>query len=212
MKKLNLNLIDTIIFDLGKVIINLDMDETFRQLSLIYGDDYENVILQLNEQGVFTDYETGRISTTEFVNALESYATKQLDAKDSIKKAWNAMLGDIPDVRFKILLDAKSRFQTYCLSNTNELHIEWIEDWLKKNKQLDTLDPFFHKVYYSHLMGQRKPDVEIFETLIHNHQLNPSSTLFIDDTQGHLVGAEKAGLQTHHLSPKETLEDIYEMT
>lgn len=210
MKKLNLEGIDTIIFDLGKVIINLDMEATYEQLAKLFGKNYELKMTELNDLHVFTDYETGRISTSDFVNALLSKA-KEGVTYANIVNAWNAMLGDIPDVRFDILENAKSRFKIYCLSNTNELHIEWIEKWLKEHKGIDSLNPFFHTVYYSHEMGQRKPDVEIFETVIKNHNLAPSKTVFIDDTSGHLVGAQQAGLNTFHLSDDINLEDIYSL-
>lgn len=209
MQQLQLEGIDTIIFDLGKVIINLDMDATYHRLEEIYGEGYEEIMTSFNAEHLFTDYETGQISTQIFVNALKSRAKDGIN-QDNIITAWNAMLGDIPQARFDILLKAKARYSTYCLSNTNELHINWIEDWLENHKGLRTLDPFFHKVYYSHEMGQRKPEVEIFETLINAHQLNPSRTVFIDDTAGHLIGARQAGLNTYHFTKELTLEDLFE--
>ena len=57
-------------------------------------------------------------------------------------------------------------------------------------------------------MQQRKPDVEIFETVIKEQNLIPSETLFIDDTAGHLIGAQEAGLNTFHLSKGITLEQL----
>lgn len=209
MQQLQLEGIDTIIFDLGKVIINLDMDATYHRLEEIYGEGYEEIMTSFNAEHLFTDYETGQISTQIFVNALKSRAKDGIN-QDDIITAWNAMLGDIPQARFDILLKAKERYSTYCLSNTNELHINWIENWLESYKGIRTLDPFFHKVYYSHEMGQRKPEVEIFETLINAHQLNPSRTVFIDDTAGHLIGARQAGLNTFHLTKDLTLEDLFE--
>ena len=45
-------------------------------------------------------------------------------------------------------------------------------------------------------MELRKPNVNIFEQVIKENNLNPSETLFIDDTPQHIEGAKKAGLNT----------------
>ncbi|MCB0801860.1 MAG: HAD family phosphatase [Flavobacteriales bacterium] len=203
----NLKGIETIIFDLGMVIINLDMEKTIKAFKSIYGDDYEPLMNKLNEEGFFNAYETGRISTKEFTSTLATKSNGKASEQD-IANAWNAMLLDIPPIRFEILKWAKANFNTYCLSNTNELHIDWINKMLKIEFNLENLGPYFHKVYLSHEMHQRKPDVEIFETVIKNHNLNPSNALFIDDTAGHLLGAKQAGLKTYHLTGSEKIEDL----
>lgn len=199
--------IDTIIFDLGMVVINLDMEATTNELKRIFGSEYDSLMASLNQDGFFNLYETGKISTETFTTTLAEKSKGKANIED-IAKAWNAMLLDIPPIRFDILKWAKANYRTYCLSNTNELHINWINDMLKKEFDLQDLSPYFHHVYLSHEMQQRKPDVEIFETLIQNHQLNPSKTLFIDDTAGHLEGANQAGINTYHLTGNEKIEDL----
>lgn len=206
----NLKGIDTIIFDLGMVIINLDMEATINQFREIFGSSYEAVMEELNEEGFFNDYETGRISTKEFTSTL-SNKSKGVASEQDIADAWNAMLLDIPPIRFEILMWAKENYNTYCLSNTNELHIDWINAMLQKEFKLDNLDPYFHKVYLSHEMHLRKPDEEIFETLINKHNLLPAKTVFIDDTAGHLDGADKVGLYSYHLTGTEKIEDLIEL-
>ena len=67
---------------------------------------------------------------------------------------------------------------------------------------------YFEKVYLSHEIELRKPNVEIFEFVIENNQLDPKRTLFIDDTAGHLEGAKQLGIHTYHLQAPEKLEDI----
>jgi putative hydrolase of the HAD superfamily len=199
--------VDTIIFDLGMVIINLDMEATFNAFKSIFGDDYEHVMKTLNDERFFNAYETGRITTNEFTSTLAIKSKGNANQKD-IADAWNAMLLDIPPIRFDILKWAKENYNTYCLSNTNELHIDWINAMLQREFQIDNLDSYFHKVYLSHEMHQRKPDAEIFETLVNNHDLEPSKTIFIDDTAGHLLGANEVGLKTYHLTGKEKIEDL----
>lgn len=206
-KQFSLQDIDTIIFDLGMVIINLDMEATTNELKNIFDSEYDSVMADLNQTGFFNLYETGRISTQTFTTTLAEKSNGKANSQD-IAKAWNAMLLDIPPIRFEILKWAKKNYKTFCLSNTNELHIDWINEMLNAEFNLQNLDPYFHRVYLSHEMKQRKPDVEIYETLIQNHQLNPSRTLFIDDTAGHLEGANQAGINTYHLTGNEKIEDL----
>ena len=208
MKKLALSGINTIIFDLGMVIIDLDKQATPIAFEKLCGPNYTNIMEKLNGEGFFEAYETGRISTDTFIERLQSEIGDGVKA-DQIKSAWNAMLMDIPEERFKILLEAKGKYRTYCLSNTNQLHIDFIFDKLKQERKLENLDPYFHKVYLSHEMKQRKPDPEIFETVVKEQGLKASETLFIDDTAEHLAGASSIGLKTFHLNEGLTLEGIW---
>jgi len=58
------------------------------------------------------------------------------------------------------------------------------------------------------LMGMRKPDSEIFEFVLNTHQLNPSETLFIDDSPQHINTAKSLGIQTHLMLPDHDLRTI----
>lgn len=199
--------LNTVIFDLGNVIINLDIPATDRAFKKLMGDNFDSAMAELNKKNTFQEYEKGNISTKSFIEAI-SLASK-ITEEQAIKNAWNAMLLDIPQKRFELLNEVKKKYRTFCLSNTNELHIEFIYKQLVRDNNLPNLNPFFEKVYLSHEMGMRKPDEEIFSKVIDENQLNPSLCLFIDDTAGHLEGAKKTGLNTLHLSNGLTIEQFF---
>jgi putative hydrolase of the HAD superfamily len=71
------------------------------------------------------------------------------------------------------------------------------------------MKPFFEKEYYSHRIGMRKPNKEIFDFVINENGLVASETLFIDDTLQHVEGARRAGLRAYHLQMPETILDIF---
>lgn len=204
---IDLSVYETVIFDLGKVIIDLYPEATTEAFKTILGKEYSFVIERLNKAHHFTDYETGRISTADFIKGIQSSTSISVDESE-IKQAWNAMLGKIPDSRLKLLKEVKESHQTFCLSNTNELHIEFIYDYLSSEKQLQNLDDYFKSVYLSHEINMRKPDKEIFQWVIDQNKLNPQKTIFIDDTAGHLEGAKACGLNTFHFSDGIILEDL----
>ncbi len=207
MDKIDLAGIKNIIFDLGNVVIDLDIKATDIAFKKLSGEHYDQIMQELKAEVFFESYETGSIGTREFVKSLQDRIGGGI-SEQAIKDAWNAMLLDIPDVRYRILEEAKTKYRTFCLSNTNALHIEFVYNQLKTTKGIEHLDDYFEKVYLSHKMGQRKPNVDIFETVINENQLTPSETLFIDDTYGHLEGAKKLGLKTFHMSEERKLEDV----
>ena len=67
---------------------------------------------------------------------------------------------------------------------------------------------FFEKTYYSHEMGMRKPDREIFDFVLNDAQIKPEETLFIDDSPQHLATARSLGIHTALCSAEEPLEKI----
>jgi putative hydrolase of the HAD superfamily len=111
-------------------------------------------------------------------------------------------------VNHQILLKAKERYRTFLLSNINEIHEAYINEYLKREYSLDSNDVFFEKVYYSHLIRKRKPDAEIFEFVLTDSNLEPEETLFIDDSPQHLRTAQQMGFNTHLMTTDDSLEDF----
>jgi putative hydrolase of the HAD superfamily len=77
---------------------------------------------------------------------------------------------------------------------------------------LPGLEPLFEKVYFSHTMGLRKPNVASFLQIINENGLIPEETLFLDDTAGHLEGAKAAGLKTLLVSQEQGILEIFSET
>jgi len=204
---LSLSGIQNIIFDLGGVILNIDYQLTIDAFTALGISDFNSMYTQAAQSQLFDLLETGKCTDQEFRDGLkpllpEGVTDAQIDA------AWNALLQDLPAERLALVTAAKARYRTFLLSNTNSIHyVQYIAD-LKEAHGLDNMNSLFEKVYLSFEMGQRKPDVEIFETVVREQGLNPSETLFIDDSIQHIEGARKAGLHAHHLAGGETILDL----
>jgi putative hydrolase of the HAD superfamily len=193
-----------LLFDFGNVLIDLDIPLTFERIkALVKKDASEEVI---NE--AVLKYETGKISTDIFINTLLSQCPPKVQALDIIE-AWNSMLIGMPAYRFEMLTMLKPKYNLYMLSNTNELHIEWIQRYLKKQHKIDDFEKqYFDDVYYSHLVGDRKPNVSIYEHVIKDAGLTPSLTLFMDDVQENLDVASKLGFGTYRVKEKEEIAEF----
>ncbi len=201
------NNIQNIIFDLGGVIINLDIPRTtqaFIDLAHRYGikDFSPN-----GELDIFKQFEVGAISSEEFRDALRKVLHPNT-TDEEIDFAWNAMLLDIPASRLELLLQLKNKYRIFLLSNTNEIHYDGFHDILRATHPYENLEPFFHQVYYSHLIQLRKPDAEVFQYILDQHGLQAENTLFLDDTPMHLEGASKLGIQTQQVTNQYTVHDI----
>ena len=152
-------MIKTIIFDFGDVFINLDKEGALK-LAL---EKFEIDSLDEELQSVNALYEQGLISTDEF---LEFYADNFPKlSKDELKSIWNFILSDFPEHRLQFIkqLAKDNNHQLILLSNTNELHI----DYIKKNVSFyEDFKNCFDQFYLSHEINLRKPNADIFNFVL----------------------------------------------
>jgi glucose-1-phosphatase len=203
-----MNTIKNIIFDYGAVIFEIDHQRTtdaFRELGVHHANDFFSEKEQID---LFDRFETGAISADDFRNSIRSIVGRDL-SDQQIDAAWNKMLIGVPPENFELLRKIKEKYRSFLLSNNNEIHYNWIMNYLKLEFNLpDGMNSFFEKDYYSHLMGMRKPNKEIFEFVLKTHQLIPSETLFIDDGEKHIKTAKELGMNTILKTKEVSLEQI----
>lgn len=202
--------IQNIIFDLGGVIINLDMDRTHQAfLHLAGGGEVPEFSLTVQHE-IFKRFEVGAIDNAAFLDGLRELIGPYTD--EQLITAWNAMLLDIPQERVELLRRLKGQYRTFLFSNTNQIHFDGFNKILMEAHGLPGLEPLFEKVYFSHTMGLRKPNVASFLQIINENGLVPEETLFLDDTAGHLEGAKAAGLKTLLVSNEHDILEIFRET
>jgi len=198
----------TIIFDLGGVILNLDYNLTKQAFIKLGVENFDEMYTQTNQTDLFNKYETGQISSQHFINKLLPHLP-QGTSPNKVVHAWNKMILDFPLSRLNFLDQLKEKYTLLLLSNTNEIHLEEVRRSLKKTTER-TLESYFEKTYYSHLINKRKPSGEIFEYVCNEHNLNIEKTVFIDDTLGHVEGAKSIGLKGIHLANGMTIEGLFQ--
>lgn len=204
---MNLSQFDTIIFDLGGVVINLNYHKTTSAFEALGLGNFGEMYSQAAQSGLFDEFEKGKVSSPYFVNKLLDYLPKGTSA-NQVVQAWNEMILDFPIENLNLLSELKNSHRTFLLSNTNEIHIQKVHQHLQLVSEHKTLNPYFEKVYFSSDIKMRKPDSEIFEFVLQENNLNPTKTLFIDDTEQHILGAQKVGIQTYHLQKGEMIWEV----
>jgi putative hydrolase of the HAD superfamily len=196
-------MIKNIIFDFGDVFINLDKQATIREL-------YQLGVREISDEmiEVYKMYEVGKLSTEEFVTRFTDLFPEISDV-DFIN-AWNAILKDFPLYRFDFLksLAASKKYRLFLLSNTNDLHISWIQnDWGKE--LFNEFGSCFEQFYLSHEMHLRKPNADIYEFVLSQNDLKPEETFFIDDTKENTDTAENLGIKVWNINPE--TEDVVDL-
>jgi glucose-1-phosphatase len=188
-----------IIFDLGNVLIDLDIDRTWQSMHHYFGDDLNDRLKTIYPQGdLWIDYEVGKMDEQTFFDTLRQVSDTPLSIRQ-LKEAWNAMLLTINPLRFDMLARLQQNYQLYILSNTNQTHVDFVDGYLRTTYGFSIQEfeqRYFTKVYYSHIINLRKPNVNIYEYVIQDAGINPAETLFIDDIAANTEGGRKAGLRT----------------
>lgn len=199
--------IKNIIFDLGGVIINLDIPKTISEFNKLSNQPFESIYNQLQQTPVFDLFDKGQITEKDFF--IELKKALQNDVTDeALLFAWNAMLLDFPKHRLELLSKLKPNYRLFLLSNTNESHVLEFEKTLFVSHGHQNLETFFEKVYYSCRMNQRKPNADIFESVLNENNLIAEETLFIDDSPQHVEGALTLGIKAMLLEKNNEVEDL----
>ncbi len=197
------NNISTLIFDLGGVIVDLDLAKCIQNFKDLGLENIEQYLSNFGQKDFFMQFEKGQIGIPAFRNEIRKLAGTELsDAQ--IDKAWCSFLTQIPVEKLHLLSELKKKYRLLLLSNTNPLHIETAvaAEFSKTGK---TMQDFFDKCYLSYEMGMVKPDVEIFEALLTDAQLKAEECLFLDDGKKNIDTAAALGIQTYWVKPNENL-------
>jgi glucose-1-phosphatase len=199
--------IKNIIFDLGGVIINLDIEATAKAFEKLGVDDFDKIYSHFSQSNLVDQFDKGLVNENYFFNTIKNHFELKVPLHD-LEKAWNAMLLDFPKHRMDALANYKNKYRTFLLSNTNETHIREFHRTLHQNIGFRDLEGFFERVYYSCRVNMRKPDKEIFELVLKQNKLDPAETLFIDDTSHHVEGAKRVGINAILLGKGEEFDEV----
>jgi putative hydrolase of the HAD superfamily len=202
---------EAIIFDFGGVLIDLDIEKTYEELSRLVGfDPFDTEVLVNKLYESFEEFEVGSISSETFIWRIQNLTDKNIDPI-KILQGWNAMLLGWNPAKLDFLRRIKEKYPIYLLSNTNEIHLNWVYKNLEEQHGIKDFDTrFFIKTYYSHKIGYRKPDEAAFLYVINDAGLDPSKTLFVDDNFTNILGGSQAGLQVIHHPINDSLEYLFD--
>lgn len=203
--------IDTLLFDLGGVIIDLTIEKAkagFGALGMPNPDDLLDPFVQ---KGLFAKIESGLITPAEFFDGIRDMlpVCKRETATDqAITDVFCQFLNGLPISRLRALHDLSSRYRVALLSNTNPIM------WHSRIAELFTADGHDRDYYFpagtvtSFEAGVMKPEPEIFRYAIKKLGLNPATTLFLDDGPGNVSAARNIGFHSALVPAGKEFTDI----
>ena len=200
--------IKNIVFDLGGVLIDLDFKSAINGLQKAGFTNVKEQLQAFDREGIFQKFELGEISADEFRASIRENSNVSL-TDEEVDSLWNLMLLEIPREKLELILDLRSKYMVYLLSNTNSIH--W--DYVCKNAfnyHGFRMDDYFEETFLSYEMHLAKPDKAIFEKMLIDANLLPEETLFIDDLEANCKAAEEVGIHAHHYHIGDDLSKIFE--
>ncbi len=196
-------MIKNIIFDFGDIFINLNKQGTYQAMEALGVTEITPEMINIYHQ-----YEKGLMTTEAFINFFhDKFDIKKTDLVD----AWNAVLLDFPQNRLDFLkeLSASKKYRLFLLSNTNDLHIKWVQNSVGKQFYKEFKESF-EQFYLSHEIHFRKPDTEIYEFVLNENKIKAAETLFVDDLKENTIAAKQLGIHVWNLTPeKEEVTQLF---
>ena len=194
-------MIKTIIFDLGNVIVSFDHRKTSQRLAGAFAHADDVVYEKAVTSEFARDYSLGRISTGEFIAAINQEFDGQIGFED-FYAAWNCTFLPEPIVSERLIETLSKKYKLLILSDTNEMHF----DFIRENYPIMN---YFDDFVVSHKVNVAKPSAEIFQKAVEISGCLPQECLFIDDLAANVEGARKIGMDAvRFVSPEQLVEDL----
>jgi len=181
-------MIKHIIFDLGQVLVKVDINPFIFQFSKAF-KIAPNELKKIENDGVYLDFQVGRINGEDFHRLIcEHY--NHFIPMNRLKAIWASMLvGEVDGTAGILKKLHEEKYALSLLSNTDPWHYEYCES------TIPDLDKFKHK-FLSYDLKMKKPDAEIFLTVAEKLEAKPEQCLFIDDLEQNVASAKGLNFQT----------------
>jgi glucose-1-phosphatase len=212
-------MLKNLIFDLGDVIIPIDMGAPIRNFAQLAGLPEADVKALFLEHNLWFHYETGVVDDEGFrqgVRQLLRQHHSETSARPTTEEwtdeiidfTWNTILLDLPVERVERLeqLKASGNYRLFLLSNTSAIHIRQVNQMLAAlNKPI--LQDLFERVFLSYEVQLAKPSPEIYQHVLQEAGIVAEETAFFDDNAANIAAAAALGIQAVHVVAPKTILD-----
>jgi 2-haloacid dehalogenase len=194
--------IDTIVFDLGGVLIDWNPDYVYRN---VFPTEQE---MRWFYQNICTsDWNEEQDAGRSLKEGTEWLVKKFPEHESNIRiyyNRWEEMLGGPIEESVEILNSLKSDPDLRLFALTN-----WSAETFPVALQKY---PFLHSFHGRIVSGEekiRKPATEIYKRLITRFNINPSKAIYVDDNQRNLIPAKELGFTVIHFqSPQQFKNEL----
>lgn len=194
-----------LIFDMGGVLIDLDLDackQAYRKL----GFDQVDTILDLwHQKGIFGRMEEGFVSADEFRDYIIAGSNPGVTYEDVDDALCHILVGIAP-YKIDMLKRLSADYDLYMLSNNNPIATACSRT-IFREAGFD-MDEGFKKCYLSFEMKMLKPSEAFYKAVIADIGIPAEEMLFIDDSQKNVEASIAAGLPAIWYEPGTDLESL----
>ncbi|SFS03380.1 2-haloacid dehalogenase [Dyella sp. OK004] len=181
------NMIDTVVFDLGGVLIDWNPRYLYRQL---FDDDaaMERFLSEICT-GPWNEQQDAGRPWHEAIASLSAEHPAQASLIAAYRQRWEDMLGGVIQETVDLLAELKARgVRLYALTN-------WSHETFPRALELFDFLHWFEGIVVSGEERLIKPDPRIYQRLFERYAIDPVRALYIDDARRNVDAAAAQGMQ-----------------
>lgn len=188
---------EVLVFDMGHVFVDFDWDVVCQGFCRISGRTREELRDGFGHVAGL-GYESGRITTAGFLAELNQYLGTAITL-EQFKELWNATFCENEEMA-ALLTNLKKQRPLYLLSNTNEIHFDFLEDKFNVSRH-------FAEMILSYRVGCSKPDADIYHEVMRRSGKTAERCLFVDDLEPNVAAARALGMNAIQFKSVQQLKD-----
>lgn len=182
-------MIQTLIFDLGNVLLFFDHNKMIKQMAACLSMSTSRTSEIIFNKKRLHSFEKGEITSRHIFELLLSKSNSSCSYEEMVEAASDIFTPNMPLIA-ALASFKKQNIRLVLLSNTVDMHIDFVR------KKFNVLDHFDHLIL-SYEVGCRKPEKAIYLKALEVAQCPKESTLFIDDISENIAAAEKVGIPSY---------------
>jgi len=199
-------MIKAIIFDMGGVLVDLDIEDCKKVFKETLGyDDIDQIIDACHQKGIYGDLEEGTLSAEEF-RSIVLAGSRPGSTPEMVDEAMSHILVGIQPYKVQMLKKLAQEYDLYMLSNNNAICLPYSRAMFAEAGI--PLEDIFKKCFFSFEMKALKPSAAFYKAVVEQIGLPAEEMLFIDDSQRNVDGSVAAGLPAVYYEPGSDLEAL----
>ena len=193
-----------IVFDIGGVLIGLDLERGIRAFKEVLGYDRITELLDpCHQKGIYGDFEGGLLSADEFrAKVLEE--SRPGSKPEDVDRCVRQILLDIKPETAAAVRSVYGRYPLYLLSNNNPIGMPNCLELMEKAG----IGGLYEDMFISSEMKMLKPSPEFYREAVRRIGLPPEEILFIDDSLTNVEAARALGIDAKWLEPGMPLSQL----
>src|ERR1039458_9203127 len=119
-------MIKVLIFDLGRVLLNVDFEAGYARMAACCGLSRDEIERRLRDSGLSYAFESGLIPPRDFAQQVCELIGAAGSFED-FREIWYSVVDQGPIIPEQFIASLHQRYRLVLLSNTNELHFDMLK-------------------------------------------------------------------------------------